>query len=277
VTAQIPLVLVLAGVSSGALPILCGSLAAMLAFILALILPVLINLFFIEAYHLFDVMLVCYLVYLLVMAIKMHKTIRSSIAIQFKNTELVDNLSEAKHQLEIINKKLQQVATHDPLTNVPNRNLFSQYFEEALAHAKLQRKILAVLYMDIDGFKETNDTHGHHIGDQLLLIIVDRLDQLLDNPNAIARLGGDEFTVLLDNVVDPNEVAKIAGRICNTITQPMVIDHLEIKVSASIGIAIYPLDGDNAKALITVADKAMYHVKEHGGNGFRFNVTLPAD
>ena len=274
---QVLIILVLAGMTAGAVPVLAGILEAALAFIITASIPLIVNLLYHRIYIPIDTMFIVYLLALIGLARKMHATIRSALSLQFENSTLLANLSEAKHQLEIINKKLEQVATHDPLTNVANRNLFSGYFAEGIKRAKNGKKILALLYMDIDGFKNINDCYGHHIGDQLLLVLVDRLDQFFDTANNVARLGGDEFTVMLENVVDPNEVAKIAGRVCNVISQPVTINQIEIKVSTSIGIAIYPIDGDSAETLLTVADKAMYYVKERGGNDFRFNVTLIAD
>jgi diguanylate cyclase (GGDEF)-like protein len=256
---------------------LSSVLGAALAFIIPALLPLVLNLFYHQWNMLFDASVAVYMMYLVVLAKKMHDTIKSAVSLQFENNILLNNLSEAKNQLEIINKKLEQVATHDPLTNVANRNLFSTYFDESIERAKKNRRILALLYMDLDGFKSINDTHGHHIGDQLLLVLVDRLEEFFDTMDVVARLGGDEFSVILENVVDPSEVAKIARRICHALAEPVTINKIDLHVTASIGIAVYPIDGDSAETLLTIADKAMYYVKEHGGNNFRFNVTLLAD
>jgi diguanylate cyclase (GGDEF)-like protein len=277
VNEQILILLVLAGTTAGAVPVLSGVLSAALAFIIAALLPVILTLLYHNWNLLFDATAAVYLLYLSALSSRTHATIKTAISLQFENITLLHNLSEAKNQLEIINKRLEQVATHDPLTNVANRNLFGTYFIEALERAKKNKRILALLYLDLDGFKAINDTQGHHIGDQLLLVLVDRLEDFFDNMDAVARLGGDEFAVVLENVVDPNEVAKIARRICHALAEPVTIDKLEIKVTASIGIAVYPLDGDSAEAMLKVADKAMYYVKQQGGNNFRFNVTLLAD
>jgi diguanylate cyclase (GGDEF)-like protein len=274
---QILIVFILAGTTAGAVPVLSSVLGAALAFIIPALLPLVLNLFYHQWNMLFDASVAVYMMYLVVLAKKMHDTIKSAVSLQFENNILLNNLSEAKNQLEIINKKLEQVATHDPLTNVANRNLFSTYFDESIERAKKNRRILALLYMDLDGFKSINDTHGHHIGDQLLLVLVDRLEEFFDTMDVVARLGGDEFSVILENVVDPSEVAKIARRICHALAEPVTINKIDLHVTASIGIAVYPIDGDSAETLLTIADKAMYYVKEHGGNNFRFNVTLLAD
>jgi diguanylate cyclase (GGDEF)-like protein len=274
---QIMIILILAGITAGSVPVLSGVLNAAYVFLIAAVLPFIFHLLYYHMDLLFDVTLLVYLVYLLALAKKTHRTLKSALALQFENHTLLNNLSEAKIQLELINKKLEQVATHDPLTNVANRNLFSTCFANAIDRAKKGKKILALLYLDLDGFKEVNDTYGHHVGDQLLLVVVERLDEFFDTIDNVARLGGDEFAVLLENVQDPNEVAKIARRICNAIAQPILINQIELRVTSSIGIGIYPIDGDDAETLLTIADKAMYHVKGHGGNNFRFNVTLLSD
>jgi diguanylate cyclase (GGDEF)-like protein len=274
---QIMIILILAGITAGAVPVLSCVVEAAYVFLIAALAPFIMHLLYYHMDVLFDLTALVYLAYLLILARKTHRTMKSAVALQFENHTLLNNLSEAKKQLELINKKLEQVATHDPLTNVANRNLFSSNFSEAIERAKKSKKILALLYMDLDGFKEVNDTYGHHVGDQLLLVIVERLSEFFDLLDHIARLGGDEFAVLLENVENPNEVAKFAKRICNAIAQPVLINHVELRVSASIGIGIYPIDGDDAETLLTIADKAMYHVKGLGGNNFRFNVTLLSD
>jgi diguanylate cyclase (GGDEF)-like protein len=277
VNQQIMIILILAGITAGAVPVLAGVLNAAYVFLIAALLPFLWHLLYHHMDLLFNVTVVVYLVYLLVLAKKSHETIKASVALQFENHTLLHNLSEAKNQLELINKKLEQVATHDPLTNVANRNLFSMCFIDAIERAKKAKKIMALLYLDLDGFKEVNDTYGHHVGDQLLLVIVERLDEFFDTMDNVARLGGDEFAVLLENVLDPKEVAKIAKHICNAIGQPILINQIELRVTSSIGIGIYPIDGDDPETLLMIADKAMYYVKAQGGNNFRFNITLLSD
>jgi diguanylate cyclase (GGDEF)-like protein len=274
---QIMIILILAGITAGAVPVLAGVVNAAYVFLIAALLPFILHLLYHQLDLLFDVTVSVYLVYLLLLAKRTNETLKAAVALQFENHTLLSNLSEAKNQLELINKKLEQVATHDPLTNVANRNLFSVCFTEAIERAKKDKKIMALLYLDLDGFKEVNDTYGHHVGDQLLLVVVERLDEFFDTMDNVARLGGDEFAVLLENVLDPNEVAKIAKRICNALAQPVLINQIELRVTSSIGIGIYPIDGDDTETLLTIADKSMYYVKAHGGNNFRFNVTLISD
>jgi diguanylate cyclase (GGDEF)-like protein len=271
---QTLIVLVLAGTTAGSVPLYSAVLPAAILFITTALLPLIINLFISQNNLLFDLTVVAYLVYLLALSHRTNGTMRSSVGLQFENHTLLNNLSEAKMQLEMINKKLEQAATHDPLTNVANRNLFVTNFAQAIERAKENKKLLALLYIDLDNFKSVNDIHGHHIGDQLLLVLTERIEEYVESLDIIARLGGDEFTIIVEDVINPEDVAKLTKKICRTIAEPVRINGLELKVSASIGIGVYPIDGDDAEKLLAVADKAMYYVKERGGNNFRFNVTL---
>lgn len=274
---QTLIVLIVAGISAGALPLLSAVLPAAVVFTVTAVAPLSYILFFVEPNYLFDVALLVYIAYMLVVAKNTHKMIVNSISLQFENHTLLNNLSHAKSQLELINQKLEQAASHDPLTNVANRNLFVSNFNEAISRAKQSKKILGLLFIDLDNFKTVNDVYGHHVGDQLLLILVDRIEQIVEDLDAISRLGGDEFTIILENNNTPQQIAETAKKIQETLSMPVVVNGVELKVSASIGISIYPLDGDDAEKLLTVADRAMYYVKEEGGNSFRFNVTLLTD
>jgi diguanylate cyclase (GGDEF)-like protein len=273
---QTLIVLVLAGTTAGSVPLYSAVVVAGRIFLVTALIPLIVVLMssYTHASILLDFTVIGYLIYLLALCQRSFNSMKYSISLQYENHNLLNNLSEAKHQLEMINKKLEQAATHDPLTNVANRNLFSSSFEQAIERAKVSKKLLALLYIDLDNFKNINDVYGHHIGDQLLLILTDRMEEYIEPPNIISRLGGDEFTILIENVTNPNDVAKLAKKICHTASDPVKIDNLELKVSVSIGIGVYPIDGDDAEKLLYVADKAMYYIKERGGNNFRFNVTL---
>ncbi len=238
--------------------------------------PLIINLFLIPEGipWTFDLAAIFFLIYLIVIAIKTHGILRNSISLQYENHYLLSHLSEAKFELEIINKKLEQAATHDPLTNVGNRNLFLLNLTAAIERAKASKQILALLYIDLDEFKRINDTHGHHVGDRLLLALVDRLEDIFRSNDTISRLGGDEFAIILENLQSPKDIAKVARRVCEAFSAPLLINNIDIRISASIGISIFPLDGEDPETLINIADKAMYHVKQQGGNNFRFNVEL---
>ena len=115
---------------------------------------------------------------------------------------------------------------------------------------------------------------GHHAGDQLLIVLVERIGNVCKKEDVISRLGGDEFTIILENITDPYDVAKICKRICQVVATPVEVGGLELKVSASIGVSIYPIDSQDIDKLLNIADRAMYYVKEKGGNNYRFNVEL---
>lgn len=172
-------------------------------------------------------------------------------------------------------KHLEYLAHHDPLTNLPNRMLLSDRLFQAIAHAQRYQTILAVLYIDIDGFKEVNDTYGHTIGDALLVEISQRILSLLRKNETIARLGGDEFVALLTDIKTVDECEPFLIRLLDSITQPINIEEKTLHVSASIGVSFYPLDTNDADRLIENADQAMYIAKQTGKNRFYFFKNIP--
>jgi diguanylate cyclase (GGDEF)-like protein len=162
------------------------------------------------------------------------------------------------------------LAHHDGLTSLPNRGLFIERLNHAVARAHRTQDKIALLFLDIDNFKQINDTLGHHIGDQLLQIVAQRLSSCVREGDTVARLGGDEFTILLESLNQPDDVAPIARKIIDTLIQPMRLDGQEISVTASVGISLYPSDSERPDELIKCADTAMYDVKKEGRNNFRF-------
>jgi diguanylate cyclase (GGDEF)-like protein len=208
------------------------------------------------------------------LSLRTHQIIKTSFQLQFDNDSLVNNLSNAKNQLELTNSRLKQDATHDPLTQIANRSLFEANFEKAILSAASNHTILALLYLDIDGFKNVNDTYGHNVGDQLLLMVVARLSNVLRNKDILSRLGGDELSIILENMANVQAIADVAERVREVISKPIMLETTEVQVHVSIGIAIYPTDGSDANTLLRVADRAMYYVKDHGGNNYHFNVQL---
>lgn len=268
---KILIILIISGVSAGATPLFSALLPAAMGFIFFMLVP-----FFIvfQKHILFTILLLAYLTYLIIITLHTHKLLANSINLQFENDDLLNNLSKAKLQLELTNEKLEVSATHDPLTNVANRNLFNTNFAAAIERARQNKKLVGLLFIDLDKYKKVNDLYGHFIGDQLLMVCVDRIEQVIADLNSIARLGGDEFTIIIENISSPQQIAEIAERIRQTLDQPFIINALEIKISASIGISVYPLDGVDPEQLLNVADNVMYSVKQNGGNNFRFNETL---
>lgn len=176
-------------------------------------------------------------------------------------------------ELEYEQAKVSEVASiyqslHDPLTGLPNRNLFNERVNSILPLAKRNGRMFAVMFLDLDGFKEINDSFGHEIGDLLLKNITKRLKLLLRSSDTLARLGGDEFLLLFPDIKRRTDVITIADKIKNDFTQVYSVLGKEIYITASMGISIYPEDGEDARTLIRKADLAMYSVKRQGKNDF---------
>jgi diguanylate cyclase (GGDEF)-like protein/PAS domain S-box-containing protein len=167
-------------------------------------------------------------------------------------------------------QQLNYIATHDPLTGLPNRILFMDRLKMALAQAKRNGQKLAAMMLDLDHFKNVNDTLGHMVGDQLLKEISLRLTGRLRQNDTISRLGGDEFIILLPAIERVEDSIEVAEIILSSFQQPFTCDDNKITSSVSIGIAIYPDDCEDIDSLLKNADMAMYYVKAHGRNGYHF-------
>jgi diguanylate cyclase (GGDEF)-like protein/PAS domain S-box-containing protein len=159
---------------------------------------------------------------------------------------------------------------HDALTGLPNRLLLEDRMKQATAHVGRQNAPVAVLFIDLDRFKDINDTLGHAAGDRLLQEVAERLGQCVREGDTVARLSGDEFVVLLVGMQDMEDAALVADKIVRTVTEPCHIAGRELRVSPSIGIAIFPEDGQNMDQLLRNADTAMYHAKQEGLGQFSF-------
>jgi diguanylate cyclase (GGDEF)-like protein/PAS domain S-box-containing protein len=167
-------------------------------------------------------------------------------------------------------QNLRFVASHDPLTGLFNRNIFDERLHQALAQAARFERSLSLLFIDLDGFKLINDTHGHNAGDALLAELAARLRNTLREGDVIGRMGGDEFVVLIEEFTEVSQVAEVAKKLLDTVTRPFVLHGQSCQVTASLGISIYPDDGSDAQTLLKNADMAMYLVKQQGKNSFRF-------
>jgi len=165
-------------------------------------------------------------------------------------------------------QKLAHMATHDSLTGLPNRALFNDLIEMEIRRSKRSTKKFGVLFVDLDEFKEVNDTFGHAAGDALLISLGSRLKSVLRESDTIARLGGDEFLVLLPLLNEGREAENVALKIIKAIQQPFIIDSQKISTTASVGLSIFPDDGNQAEKLIKLADIAMYAAKKKGKNYF---------
>jgi len=176
------------------------------------------------------------------------------------------NIDERKRQQDDMRRK----ALHDPLTGLPNRANFIESLERALRKGQRRQARFSVLFIDLDRFKEVNDTLGHAAGDQLLRAVADRLKVAIRQSDMVARLAGDEFVVLVEDHRGPEEVMTVAQKILTFLARPMLIEAREVPISASIGIASYPDDGDSVETLLRTADSAMYLAKEKGRGNFQF-------
>ena len=166
--------------------------------------------------------------------------------------------------------ELYDLATHDVLTGLPNRFFFSERFRHAMARAKRAGHLVGLLYVDLDRFKPVNDALGHKCGDRLLQTVARRLKRSVREEDTIARLGGDEFAVILEHLSRPRDAAATARKLLHALARPFVLDGHRARITASIGITVYPLDGDNVETLLKRADGAMYRAKSERSNDYRF-------
>jgi diguanylate cyclase (GGDEF)-like protein/PAS domain S-box-containing protein len=165
-------------------------------------------------------------------------------------------------------EQLQYMATHDLLTNLPNRFLFNDRLNQAVAKAKRSGHRFAVLFLDLDGFKEVNDRFGHQKGDGILQQVAQRLKGCLRSSDTLARLGGDEFSLILEDIQDTHSTAAVPQKLLAALVEPFYLDENKITITASIGVSLYPDDGDSTELLLKKADAAMYQAKELGGDTF---------
>lgn len=165
---------------------------------------------------------------------------------------------------------LQHAAHHDALTGLPNRALLDDRLERAMARARRAGQKLALLYLDLDRFKNVNDTYGHHAGDELLIEVGKRLTAAVRATDTVARLGGDEFVVLLEEVAGAEAAAALARKIGEALAEPIELDHHDVRTGTSIGIALFPGDGEDAGALGRAADAALYQAKDRGRGNHQF-------
>lgn len=199
--------------------------------------------------------------------------VRNSVApILGKNGMLIgavmvlQDVSEAR----ALSQRLAYLAHHDSLTDLPNRVLFQDRVHQACQFALRQRTRFAVIFMDLDHFKHVNDSLGHAVGDELLKTVAQRLTGTLRGSDTVCRLGGDEFVMLLSNIGGPEDVGEVAKKILRDVAVPCVLEGTEVNVGISLGIALFPSDGDDPETLMKHADAAMYRSKREGRNRYQF-------
>ncbi len=179
-----------------------------------------------------------------------------------QNFLLQESLKSAYKEKSVEAKDNAYLANHDALTDLPNRRYMTELLNESLIVAKEKDKVLVIMFLDLNGFKQVNDIYGHAVGDEVLIIVARRLELAIRNGDHISRLGGDEYLLgLMMDKENLNEVEGMTAKFIDLISQPMNIEGLRIKIGASVGIAAYPIHGNNIDVLLDIADKRMYQVK----------------
>ncbi|MDP3288421.1 MAG: EAL domain-containing protein [Methyloversatilis sp.] len=200
---------------------------------------------------------------------------------EFGRVVRIEGVTQDVTERELAEQRIRFLAYHDSLTGLANRQMFREMLDHTLARSRRLGKRCALLYLDLDRLKRINDSFGHTLGDQILREVASRLlgsvrsadfvgREGLQPDEVVARLGGDEFTVLLTDLAHTEDAARVAARICQELGQPIHMDHVELVVTASVGIALFPENGDDAETLLRHADMAMYAAKQRGRNTFEF-------
>ena len=186
-----------------------------------------------------------------------------------KVTHYLGLYSDISRQKQV-QERIHRLAYYDALTGLPNRQLFTDRLNQALKYSGRHNSRLALFFLDLDRFKNINDTLGHSIGDTVLQMTAERLTKCVRQTDTLARLGGDEFTIIIQDVNEDFDAILVAEKVVNAFREPLLVEDHELYVTPSIGISLYPDDGSDSEELIKHADTAMYRAKELGGNGFQF-------
>ncbi|MDP2253625.1 MAG: diguanylate cyclase, partial [Thiobacillus sp.] len=186
--------------------------------------------------------------------------------VQERTAALEGEIAERRH----VEKRLAHLAHHDPLTGLPNRLMFKEHLSQCLSRAARQQSRLAVLFIDLDRFKDVNDTLGHSVGDELLVAVTRRVKTCVRTSDILARQGGDEFICILEDIANQDAVEQVADKLLALFRQPFTVGGNELCLSGSIGICIAPDDGNEVDILVRNADAAMYRAKAQGRNRYHF-------
>jgi len=185
-------------------------------------------------------------------------------------TQLEHEVAERTRELEHITEQFRHQAYHDELTGLPNRALFMERLGYSISQSSRQKQSLALIFLDLDGFKTINDVLGHDVGDELLVDIAQRLTSTIRTSDTVSRFGGDEFTLLLNDISSNEALIKMAEKLLHVVSQPILCGNREVHLSTSMGISMYPQDSESAIDLLKFADTAMYQAKKLGKNTYQF-------
>jgi diguanylate cyclase (GGDEF)-like protein len=192
----------------------------------------------------------------------------AALILSVLDARLVSRSSKLADSLNTASDQLKHLATHDAVTDLPNRLLLADRVQHTLYASRRRGKLFAVIYMDLDGFKPVNDSLGRHVGDGLLKAVAERLWDIIRREDTLARAGGDEFVMLMEDIHHPDDAMDMCERVLAAMHEPVRVDDTTLHVTMSIGIAIFPNDGESVEALLQNADAAMCEVKRGGGNGY---------
>lgn len=184
-----------------------------------------------------------------------------------------ENITELKEA----EAKIRHLAMHDSLTGLSLKSLCLDRWQHALALAKRNHTKIALMFVDLDGFKSVNDNHGHSYGDKLLIEIARRIASSVRAADTVCRIGGDEFLIMVEGLKDKEDVTEVASKVITNASRPLAIDDQVINISASLGVSFYPDNGSSFESLLDQADRAMYGVKREGKNGYAYSDTPSSD
>ncbi|HEX6550789.1 MAG TPA: EAL domain-containing protein [Gammaproteobacteria bacterium] len=269
---QLFLTMVIMGACTVSMPALAANIGGYLAFLLISSVPLTLRLLLeMNQTAVTAGIMVCVVVALLTrMAIGLHKRLVEQLNIRFAFADIAEELRVEMADRKRAEEQLTRLANYDPLTALPNRSFFEQKLERAVARVRTGDSELAVLFLDLDRFKDINDSLGHHTGDEVLKRVAQRLQRTLGERDTVARLSGDEFIMLIEDSEDREEVQALAERILRVIGRPMLLGSTELRVTASVGITMLAVDSPDTKSLLANADTALYRAKHRGRNRFQF-------
>ena len=263
---------ILIGISAGSLYTLGEVFSIYVSYILALLVPAFIWMILQDAYvyTIGSILIVVAIYYYLSMARRYENNFKQILAEQLNVSKHMKKQDEMQNELLKQKDILEHQATHDSLTGLPNRTLFNDRLEQSIKKAKRNGTNIALFFIDLDHFKEINDSLGHHIGDEVLKVVATRLNLVIREEDTLARLGGDEFTVIMENFKNLEYTILFAQKILNVLLEPASINSQSLYLSSSIGISLFPQDTVDANNLLKYADAAMYKAKSEGRNNLQF-------